>query len=169
MGLECIFENNDLFEVERVKDLLKKNNIEVMVKKQYTQNLFGGYKLFAGYDPVVGSIQVFVNKANIDTANELIRTSIIGRDIEELTEREIDEKTDDSVNKNNRNNDATNRTIFICFALAMVSVFIIPFIINLFILNKLRKERKAISIMLFAISIASVSLSLMAIACGNPY
>ena len=28
MGLECIFENNDLFEVERVKDLLKKNNIE---------------------------------------------------------------------------------------------------------------------------------------------
>lgn len=139
-----------------------------MVKNQYTQNLFGGYKLFAGYDPVVGSIQVFVNKANIDTANELIRTSIIGRDIEEMTEMEIDDKTDDSV-KNNRNNDTTNRKIFICFALAMFSVFIVPFIINLFILNNLRKERKVLSIMLFAISIASVLLSLMAIACGNTY
>ena len=161
MSLECVFETNDTFEAERVKDLLETNNIDVMIKNQHTQNLFGGYKIFAGYDPIAGSIQIFVNITNLDKSIELIKNKIVGYDIEETTEEAL-QKNDETVVEN-KNKENLNRTIFICFALSMFSVLILPFFINLFLLNELNKERKLISIMLLGLSVISLSFSFFAL------
>ncbi len=161
MDLECIFEANDITEIERVKDLLETNNINVIVKNYHTQNLFGGYKVFAGYDPIVGSIQLYVNKKDSELSVNLIKTIITGYDIDENYEVEPQMELND--NKENAvNNGKVNRLIYFCFLLTMLTFMVFPYILNLFLLYKLSKKKKNIAIMLFSLSTLFLIISFIA-------
>jgi hypothetical protein len=169
MELMCFFSSDDLAEIENVKTLLEKNDVLVMVKNAYTQNLFGGLKPFSGHDPVAGSIQIFINENDYDKAIAIIDQS--GLFPEKIEDEQIEnENIGDESQIDKTNDDDTEfmenaklkRDIYFASLLTALSFLIIPYIGNLFLLYKIGKKRKPISITLFIVGTILFAISLYA-------
>lgn len=72
MNISCIFSHDDEGRAQVVAEFLESRGIPALVKNQYLQNLFGGLKIFTGFDPVVGTAKVFVREDQADEALALL-------------------------------------------------------------------------------------------------
>jgi hypothetical protein len=169
MEVICFFSSDDLAEVENVKAMLEDNDIPVMVKNAYTQNLFGGLKPFSGHDPIAGSIQIFINESEYDKASKIIEESGLfqeGIDSESI-ENEADKTIEDIKQKENEDDEfmksaKEKRDIYFASSLTAMSFLILPYLVNLFLLYKIGKKRKTISIMLLCVSTLFCGVSVFA-------
>jgi len=69
----CIFSSDDIGEIEAIKNILEENSIPTMIKNLYTQNVFGGLKIFTGHDAIAGSIQIFVREDDLEKGLEILK------------------------------------------------------------------------------------------------
>lgn len=72
METVCIFDSDNEGQAQVVAEYLETQGIKAYVKNQYTQNLFGGLKIFTGFDPVVGSAQVYVRRDQEEEARAVL-------------------------------------------------------------------------------------------------
>jgi hypothetical protein len=147
MNTVCIFSSDDVGEIEAVKDLLEEHNIPTMIKNFYTQNVFGGLKLFTGHDAIAGSIQIFVREDDLEKGLELLK----GDEEETVDEGNVVLETEQANNAKNTSNHGANelkRLIYVGYILSVFSFLIVPYFINIPILMKLSKTRKTLFKML---------------------
>ncbi len=147
MNTVCIFSSDDMGEIEAVKDLLEEHDIPIMIKNLYTQNVFGGLKLFTGHDAIAGSIQIFVREDDLEKGLELLK----GDDQETVDEGNVASGTGQANNTENTANheaDELKRLIYVTYFLSMFSFLIVPYFINIPILMKLSKTRNTLFKML---------------------
>jgi hypothetical protein len=157
MEIVCIFSSDDEGEIEWIKNQLEENGIPTMIKNLYTQNLFSGIKLFTGHDSIAGSIQLYIRDDEVHKSLEILREK--GFDIakeqkeggsgkDETAERQ----TESTENVAFQEEDETRKAVFPAYLLTCLSVFVIPFLINIPILLGLSKARRTASIMLGILS-----------------
>ena len=159
MDLICFFSSDDFAEIENVKALLEENDIPVMVKNAYTQNLFGGLKPFSGHDPIAGSMHIYISENEYDKASKIIEESGLFEESDntEMTQDDITESTEDNDQKDKNDDEflesaKEKRAIYFASLLTALSFLIVPYFINLFLLYKIGKNRKQISVILLCVS-----------------
>lgn len=170
MDLKQVFSTNSEAEAFQVSDLLEKNGIETMMKNYFTQNLFGGLKPFTGYDPIAGSIEIFVTEENLEKSINLLENE----PYEEICNEESSQ--DNSISENMEKQQITEtenanekRIIYFAHVLSALSFLLIPILVNIQNLIYLKNNRKTIfNLLLFEnIFLGGISLLFIAIRYSN--
>ena len=152
MELITVFASDDIEEIAIIKNILDKGDINYLVKNEYTQNLFGGVKPFSGHDPVAGSIQIQVREDDFDKCLQLIDENVIEEDVQDTSNEAVEEPENEVSEEPFMKKAKEQRALYLAQVLSVFSIFIVPYVINLFLLNKLKDNRKNLAIMLFIIS-----------------
>ncbi len=166
MELLCLAASDDLAEIESVRALLEESDIPVMVKNAYTQNLFGGLKPFSGHDPIAGSIQLFIDEKDYDRAVAALEGSgflpleapvepVEGADAADAAPEGNAEAAPPAVAADEDEGLAEarrKRDIYFAYLLSATSFLVLPYVLNLVLLYRIGKERRAIARMLLALS-----------------
>jgi hypothetical protein len=153
MEIVCIYSSDDEVEIESMKNQLEENGIPTMIKNLYTQNLFSGIKLFSGHDAIAGSIQLYVREDEVHKSYTILKESgfDVGDEPDSTTSgtEEIPE-SDEHRTKAAAPDDKEEARIVLypAYILTCLSIFVIPFFINIAILIGLRHTKKNASIML---------------------
>jgi hypothetical protein len=153
MEIVCIFSSDDESEIEWMKNQLEERGVPTLIKNLYTQNLFSGIKLFSGHDAIAGSIQLYVREDEVQKSLEILRES--GFDMADETAgsqsntEEMEEGREGKVEAAAVDErDDPRKAVFAAYLLTCLSIFVIPFLINVPILFGLGKTRRTASIML---------------------
>jgi hypothetical protein len=171
MELKCIFSTNDESEALYVKDLLESQKIDVMVRNQFTQNLFGVAKMFSRFDPVAGSIEVFVDETNVDKSLEILSTdNKLSPDID-ISDIEQKNTTVMATTGNNESEESDEfkykRAVLLAYWLTALSFLLVPILINIPNLVRIYKKRKSVFWMLVGLSLLFSCISLVVILKGS--
>ena len=153
MEIICIYTSDDEVEIESIKNQLEDNGIPTLVKNLYTQNLFGGIKLFSGHDPIAGSIQIYVRQDEVKKSAEIL--GAMGIDIPEFPEdtnssqHESDESEPmQSTNDVEKGEDIVRKISYPIYLLTALSFLVIPFLVNIPLLISVGRTRKTVAIMM---------------------
>ena len=161
MNTVCIFSSDDIGEIEAIKNILEENSIPTMIKNLYTQNVFGGLKIFTGHDAIAGSIQIFVREDDLEKGLEILK----GDDEIVAVESSNVEPGKHQVNEHKKSDDfeesELKRLIYVAFVLSAFSFLVVPYFINLPVLIRLSKVRKTIFRMLLVFSTAMMLFGAM--------
>ena len=156
METRCIYSSDDLADIEAVKGLLEEGGYPVMVKNQFTQNIFGGLKPFSGHDPIAGSMEIHVREDHVDPCLELLE-STMGDDEVEVA-REEEEGADEAVVETRESSEAAfmriakeKRLLYFGYLCAALSWFLLPYVGCLAIGVILSKKRRMASRMLLSL------------------
>jgi len=152
MELVTVFASDTIDDIVFIKNLLDKSGITYLVKNEYTQNLFGGLKPFSGHDPIAGSIQIQIREDDYDRCLELIEENVSEENEQTPSGTTVEEQTNEISDESEPNAYDEKRILYLAQVLSLFSIFLIPYIINVFILYQLKTKRKKIAIILFIIS-----------------
>jgi hypothetical protein len=170
MELQCVFSTNDESEAMYVKDLLESHEIDVMVRNQFTQNLFGTAKIFSGVDPVAGSIEVFVDEKNVDQSLEILCADI--RLSPNLKDDCIEQDNIDEIESIGNTEDEESdefkykRAVLFAYWLTAISFVIIPILVNIPNLVRIYRKRKSVFWMLAGLNLLFPCIALVVILKG---
>jgi hypothetical protein len=144
MDIECIYESNDFSEIESIKELLEKNDIPVMIKNMYNQNLLGGLIPLTGSDPVAGSMQIFINSNEVEKGLKLIEENqqyLVSTNTNVFQNSE-NEKEDEDIDSSIIKDSETKKKMILSIVFACISFAFIPYILNI-VLIKIPRSRAA--------------------------
>ena len=161
METVCIFSSDELGEIETIKSILEENDIPTLVKNLYTQNLFGGLKIFTGHDAIAGSMQIFVREEDLEKGLRILQQDSNGVVLQEdesgerehasiETQKDVSAPLEAGVRE--IEDHELKRIIYTAYLLSILSFLVIPYLFNIPALFVLKKYRKTISLMLFILS-----------------
>jgi hypothetical protein len=162
-----IFTTDDYIEASQVIDFLETNGIPTMAKNMHTQNLFSSFKPFLGRDPIAGSIQVIVKEEDAERSIALLEERLPPAGEEADGDETVDAvdvvEEPDAIQERPYSETSAGkefyqtRTLYIALTLAMTSFFVVPALLNIPFLIKLRRTRPALFAMLAALTVLTAA------------